>query len=106
MFARRGSAFWTRTVSLPMTAPGRADLLERYALTGFDEMFAGPDDVRPHYVPLAERLVEMGAAELHRRHQVADLMMRQQGITFTVYGRKQGVERIIPFDPIPRIVPP
>ena len=30
--------------------------------------------------------------------------MRQQGITFTVYGRKQGVERIIPFDPIPRLV--
>jgi uncharacterized circularly permuted ATP-grasp superfamily protein len=89
-----------------MTVSTRADLLARYALTGFDEMFAGPDDVRAHYVPLAERLAEMGAAELRRRHQVADLMMRQQGITFTVYGRKQGVERIIPFDPIPRIVSP
>ena len=31
-------------------------------------------------------------------------MMRHQGITFTVYGRDQGVERIIPFDPIPRLV--
>ena len=31
--------------------------------------------------------------------------MRQQGITFTVYGRGQGVERIMPFDPIPRIIP-
>ena len=30
--------------------------------------------------------------------------MRQQGITFTVYGRDQGVERIIPFDPIPRLI--
>ena len=30
--------------------------------------------------------------------------MRQQGITFTVYGREQGVERIIPFDPIPRLI--
>ena len=30
--------------------------------------------------------------------------MRHQGITFTVYGREQGVERIIPFDPIPRLV--
>ena len=35
------------------------------------------------------------------RHRVADLTMRQQGITFTVYGRDQGVERIIPFDPSP-----
>ena len=30
--------------------------------------------------------------------------MRHQGITFTVYGRDQGVERIIPFDPIPRLI--
>jgi uncharacterized circularly permuted ATP-grasp superfamily protein len=30
--------------------------------------------------------------------------MRHQGITFTVYGREQGVERIMPFDPIPRLV--
>ncbi len=45
-----------------------------------------------------------GADELKHRHKVADLTMRQQGITFTVYGRGQGVERIIPFDPIPRLV--
>ena len=45
-----------------------------------------------------------GGTELERRHKVADLTMRQQGITFTVYGREQGVERIIPFDPIPRLV--
>ena len=45
-----------------------------------------------------------GPEELERRHRLADLSMRQQGITFTVYGREQGVERIIPFDPIPRLV--
>ena len=28
--------------------------------------------------------------DLERRHRVADLMMRHQGITFTVYGRDQG----------------
>jgi uncharacterized circularly permuted ATP-grasp superfamily protein len=39
-----------------------------------------------------------------RRHRVADLSMRHQGITFTVYGRDRGVERIIPFDPIPRLI--
>ncbi len=89
-----------------MTAARRTDLLEGYSLAGFDEMVAGSGEVRAHYAPLAGRLEEMGAAELHRRHLVADLMMRHQGITFTVYGRKQGVERIIPFDPIPRLVPP
>jgi uncharacterized circularly permuted ATP-grasp superfamily protein len=89
-----------------MTTVRRADLCEDYALTGFDEAFAEPGEVRPHYAPLFHGLADLGAQELQRRHQVADLMMRHQGITFTVYGRKQGVERIIPFDPIPRLVPP
>jgi uncharacterized circularly permuted ATP-grasp superfamily protein len=31
--------------------------------------------------------------------------MKTQGITFTVYGRGRGVERIMPFDPVPRLVP-
>jgi uncharacterized circularly permuted ATP-grasp superfamily protein len=72
---------------------------------GFDEMFAAPAEPRPHYLPLCDRLAMLGPVELARRHKVADLMMRQQGITFTVYGREQGVERIMPFDPVPRIVP-
>ncbi len=61
---------------------------------------------RPHYAPLYERLIKLGPQELERRHKVAELARRQQGITFTVYGRGQGVERIIPFDPIPRLINP
>ena len=53
---------------------------------------------------MGKRLANWAVADLERRHKVADLMMRNQGITFTVYGRDQGVERIIPFDPIPRLV--
>lgn len=74
------------------------------AAIGFDEMFLAEGRARPHYAPLIDRLQELDGDELRRRHQVADLMMRKQGVTFTVYGRKQGVERIIPFDPIPRLV--
>ena len=87
------------------TKPGSAaGLFGQYAITGFDEMFAAPGQVRPHYAKLNERLGALGAEDLEERHKVADLMMRHQGITFTVYGRNQGVERIIPFDPIPRLV--
>jgi len=81
-----------------------AGLFGQYAITGFDEMFAAPGVLRPHYAPLHDRLAAQGPDDLERRHKVADLMMRQQGITFTVYGREKGVERIIPFDPIPRLV--
>jgi uncharacterized circularly permuted ATP-grasp superfamily protein len=79
-------------------------LFGRYRLACYDEMFKARSMPRPHYAPLFDRLIELGPDELERRHRVADLSMRQQGITFTVYGRDQGVERIIPFDPIPRLV--
>lgn len=79
-------------------------LFDGYALTGFDEMLVEPGRVRPHYAALRDRLSGLGVQELAQRHRAADLMMRHQGITFTVYGRNQGVERIIPFDPVPRII--
>src|SRR3954447_8043646 len=67
-------------------------------------MFDAPGVPRPHYRALYDRLVAMQADELVSRDRAADLIMRHQGITFTVYGRARGVERIIPFDPIPRLV--
>jgi len=87
------------------TRSGSAEgLFGQYEIGGFDEMFAAPGELRPHYATLHDSLATLGVDDLQRRHKVADLMMRHQGITFTVYGRNQGVERIIPFDPIPRMV--
>jgi uncharacterized circularly permuted ATP-grasp superfamily protein len=80
-------------------------LLSRYSPYGFDEMFSATGTVRPSYAPLQQRLMHLTSAELERRHRIADLTMQRQGITFTVYGRNKGVERIMPFDPIPRIIP-
>ncbi|MHC5536914.1 circularly permuted type 2 ATP-grasp protein [Singulisphaera rosea] len=81
-----------------------ARLFGDYSLTGYDEMFAAPGQVRPHYAALYARLNAMGLDDLETRSRAADLLMRHQGITFTVYGRDQGVERIIPFDPVPRVI--
>ena len=66
----------------------RPEILKQYALTGYDEMFSGgpsfqPDDVRPEYRTLLSRLRNIGVGELQRRHKLADLTMRNQGITFT-----------------------
>jgi len=76
-----------------------------YAIRGFDEMFEAPGQPRPHYQPIFSRLARTEPKEMDRCLNMADTLMRQQGITFTVYGRDQGVERIMPFDPIPRIIP-
>jgi uncharacterized circularly permuted ATP-grasp superfamily protein len=82
-----------------------ADVFGEYPwVPGYDEMFAAPGEPRAHYRALFDRLAAMPTDELVSRVRAADLIMRHQGITFTVYGRNRGVERIIPFDPIPRLV--
>src|SRR3954451_15788635 len=71
----------------------------------FDEMFAAPDSVRPHYSKLLERFKEMDRAEFDRKRELAASTFLTQGITFTVYDDDQGTERIFPFDLVPRIIP-
>ena len=71
----------------------------------FDEMFARPGEPRTHYRNVSERLRGLGAAAFARRVRMADVTFRNQGITFTVYGDNRGVEKIFPFDLVPRIIP-
>src|ERR1700733_9107086 len=70
----------------------------------FDEMREANGEVRPHYRALAETLAGLPHEELQRRKQSADLSFLTQGITFTVYGRDEGTERIFPYDLLPRLV--
>jgi uncharacterized circularly permuted ATP-grasp superfamily protein len=71
----------------------------------YDEMFAGPGDVRPHYRALYEQLCETTAHAFEERRREADVSFLYQGVTFTVYAEDQGIERVFPFDLIPRIIP-
>jgi len=72
--------------------------------TAYDEMFAGPGEVRPHYEVLMDQFSQLPRAEVERRRQVADLAFLNQDITFTVYGRDEGTERIFPYDLLPRMI--
>jgi uncharacterized circularly permuted ATP-grasp superfamily protein len=71
----------------------------------FDEMFAGPGVVRPHYSKLFARFKEMEREEFERKRALAASTFLTQGVTFTVYNDNQGTERIFPFDLVPRIIP-
>src|ERR1017187_3909330 len=70
----------------------------------YDEMFESPNRVREHYRPVFDTLMALPADEIRRRKQSADMSFLNQGITFTVYGRREGTERIFPYDLLPRIV--
>ena len=71
----------------------------------FDETFEAAGDVRPHYRTALSILQGLGTDEIERRERLQKLALLNQGITFTVYGEKDGIERIFPFDFVPRIIP-
>jgi uncharacterized circularly permuted ATP-grasp superfamily protein len=71
----------------------------------YDEMFESPGVPRPHYQALYRTLLESPPEELGKTQQAADLSFLHEGITFTVYGQKEGTERIFPNDLLPRIIP-
>src|SRR6478735_9015401 len=81
-------------------------MLDQYQINGvFDEMFEAPGRPRPHYAAVHGGVMSLGPQFIQRRRHLADLSFRNLGITFTVYSEKAGVERIFPFDLVPRIVP-
>ena len=80
-------------------------LLREYFLDdAFDEMFTPDGGIRSHYAALLKVLSDLPREELQRRKQSADVSFLTQGITFTVYGREEGTERIFPYDLLPRLV--
>jgi uncharacterized circularly permuted ATP-grasp superfamily protein len=70
----------------------------------YDEMFDSPSTPREHYQALHHTLLKLPPEELRRSQQAADLAFLHEGITFTVYGGKEGTERIFPNDLLPRIL--
>jgi len=73
--------------------------------TAYDETFDRSAAARPHYRPLVATLESFTQAEIDRRERLQKISLVDQGITFTVYGEKDGLERIFPFDFVPRIIP-
>lgn len=80
--------------------------ISSYALddSSYDEMFARGGAIRPLYKALAERMADFSPNEFEARQRMVDLLLRNQGVTFTVYADSAGIEKVFPFDPIPRLI--
>ena len=80
-------------------------LFDGYDAQGFfDEVLDERGGIRAHYAELLERLDGFSAEDLARRERRRDASFRNQGITFTVYGEDEGIERTFPMDLLPRII--
>ena len=60
----------------------------------------------PRIAQILQRLARMPPEELVRRTGIAEAEMYNLGITFTVYSEKDAIDRILPFDLIPRVLTP
>src|SRR3984957_8534363 len=72
----------------------------------YDEMFAAPGALRPHWDTFITALSAHGDEELARRWQTARQRIRENGVTYNVYGDPLGMARPWNLDAIPLIIPP
>lgn len=70
----------------------------------FDEMIGEDGEPRSAARLLAQEIASLAPGELQLRQQAAERALVQAGITFNVYSDNQGVEKVLPFDLVPRIV--
>ncbi|MHB8206329.1 circularly permuted type 2 ATP-grasp protein [Mucilaginibacter sp.] len=70
----------------------------------WDEMYGQNADVRGHYRKVIEYISKESADDLNKKEELAKRLFMSQGITFTVYNSGEGIEKIFPFDIIPRII--
>lgn len=73
----------------------------------YDEMYADEQSVRPHYEYVYRMFYGMSSAALEAKQRQIQRRMMEEGITFTLYNpaQDQPMERTIPFDILPRIIP-
>jgi uncharacterized circularly permuted ATP-grasp superfamily protein len=82
-----------------------SELLNSYLVDThtWDEMYTSRS-VRPQYEGVVDFLQQMSIEELNKKEELAKRLFMSQGITFTVYSSGEGIEKIFPFDIIPRII--
>ncbi len=78
-----------------------------YSLTGvYDEMSAAPGVLRPHWDALIGSMSALGAEELARRWKIARQRIRENGVTYNVFGDPLVMDRPWNLDSIPLLIPP
>jgi uncharacterized circularly permuted ATP-grasp superfamily protein len=88
-----------------MTGHKSAGMLHGYDPGGFYcEMFGDRKHPAGHTRVVRDRLDELSLAELRRRAQAAERELFNLGVTFTVYTSREQIDRILPFDVIPRVL--
>ncbi|MFV0605296.1 MAG: circularly permuted type 2 ATP-grasp protein [Niabella sp.] len=83
----------------------QTSILDSYNISPdlWDEMISDAG-LRDCYKTFFNDIQNITSDEMHHKDELAKKLFMTQGITFTVYSDNEGVEKIFPFDIIPRII--
>jgi uncharacterized circularly permuted ATP-grasp superfamily protein/uncharacterized alpha-E superfamily protein len=70
----------------------------------FDEAFDRNGSPRPHQAELWQGLSELGSSEIGKRWEQGRRLVRENGVTYNVYGDPRGMDRPWVLDPIPHVI--
>ena len=90
-----------------VSAHPTGEIVSQYQPPGqfFDEMLDSAGNLRPAWSQLAQRLNMDGASGLGRRSDQARHLLRENGVTYNVYGASKDLERPWELDPVPLMIP-
>lgn len=74
------------------------------SLDSYDEMLDGDGQIRPQWEYVIRALRTLGIPELERRGAKAAILLRENGVTYNVYGDPAGQSRPWQLDPVPLLV--
>ncbi len=72
--------------------------------TSYDEMWAGDNQIRSHWRGLLQQIKTLGFDELAVRKTELQRLLRENGVTYNIYGAPQGAKHIWKLDPIPFVL--
>ncbi|HEY1189980.1 MAG TPA: circularly permuted type 2 ATP-grasp protein, partial [Gemmata sp.] len=88
----------------PRLAPGADFRPGAEPPSGYYEAAAGDGAPRPHWGAFDQALRELGPDELASRWREAKQLIRENGVTYNVYGDPHGIARPWQLDPIPLLI--
>lgn len=70
----------------------------------WDEMYNDNAEFRSQYEGFIKYLEKTSPEKLTKKEDLSKQLFMSQGVTFTVYNDNEGIEKIFPFDIVPRII--
>ena len=75
-------------------------------IAAYDEFWLNQDTMHPHWANFMNQLSELGLSEINERNLELQRLLKDGGVTYNLYKRKDGITVPWKLDPIPYLIAP